>query len=347
SLLLLPTVVLAQYNSQTYPDPRLDPLQCGLAFPGTVCDPTRIISDEERGKIAQRIQQLTSVTAPIRNTSPSCALRPNANLEIFVAVIDKIGSVPNAAVDIEQFANNLKRKYQNFQDVGVCDTSVLIVNSRQDRQVFTVAGRDAKISKATLRKAFERNVGHFKDGRYALGLEGMIEVIVASYGNAHIVQTPTGDNFGGFDQTGSTHNTITQRAAGLPSVLTTDNKQIVTERDIVEVEEADKVWVQIMQLALARCGNDRSQFTGSVRAVVEEAMQISLALISDTRYNSIEEEVDKHKDILGIREQAWNSAASSFLVPLYEKYTGNLAASPVKSCPNPNVLQKLLMRRRI
>lgn len=29
-------------------------------------------------------------------------------------------------------------------------------------QVFTVAGRDAKISKATLRKAFERNVGHFK-----------------------------------------------------------------------------------------------------------------------------------------------------------------------------------------
>ncbi|KAF8360540.1 hypothetical protein PRIPAC_87463 [Pristionchus pacificus] len=324
SLLLLPTLALAQYNSQTYPDPRLDPLQCGLAFPGTVCDPTRILSDDERGKIAQRIQQLTSVTAPIRNTSPSCALRPSANLEIFVAVIDKIGSVPHAA------------------DVGVCDTSVLIVNSRQDRQVFTVAGRDAKISKATLRKAFERNVGHFKDGRYALGLEGMIEVIVASYGNAHIVQTPTGENFGGFDQT---HNTITQRAAGAPSVLTTDAKQIVSEREIVEIEEADKVWVQIMQLALARCGSDRSQFTGSVRAVVEEAMQISLALISDSRYNSIEEEVDKHKDILGIREQAWNSAASSFLLPLYEKYNGNLASSPVKSCPNPNVLQKLLRRR--
>ncbi|GMT13701.1 hypothetical protein PFISCL1PPCAC_4998, partial [Pristionchus fissidentatus] len=236
-----------------------------------------------------------------------------------------------------------KRKYQNFQDVGMCDTSVLIVNSRQDRQVFTVAGRDAKINKATLRQAFERNVLHFKDGRYALGLEGMIEVIVAAYGNAHIVQTPAGDQFNGFDGSAGagTHNSITQRAAGLPSVHTTDSRQLIVEREIVEVDEPDKVWVQIMQLALARCGDNKQLFAGSVRAVVEEAMQISLALISDTRYNSIEEEVDKHKDILGIREQAWNSAANSFLHPMYEKYAGNLASSPVKSCPNPNVLQKL------
>lgn len=39
--------------------------------------------------------------------------------------------------------------------------------------------------------------GHFKSGNYAMGLEGMIEMVVAAYSNAHIVQVPSA--VGGFN----------------------------------------------------------------------------------------------------------------------------------------------------
>lgn len=68
---------------------------------------------------------------------------------------------------------------------------VLITNSRMDRQVFTVAGRDAKLSREVLQNSFHKNVGHFRGGNYALGLEGMIEYIVSAYSSAHIVQVPS------------------------------------------------------------------------------------------------------------------------------------------------------------
>lgn len=112
---VLVSTVSAQFTSQTYPDPRLDPFSCRLALPSQVCDPSAIVSDEERTRLVQRVSQLHSLTSGIKNTSPSCALMPDRNLEIIVAIIDKIGSVPGVPVDIEKFANNLKRRYQNFQ----------------------------------------------------------------------------------------------------------------------------------------------------------------------------------------------------------------------------------------
>ncbi|VDM74088.1 unnamed protein product [Strongylus vulgaris] len=57
-----------------------------------------------------------------------------------------------------------------------------------------------------------------------------------------------------------------------------------------------------MQQAVARCGQQPELLAANVRAVVEEAMSISLKLISDDRYNSIEEEVEAHKDVIGTRE---------------------------------------------
>ena len=68
---------------------------------------------------------------------------------------------------------------------------VLIVNSRSDRQVFTVAGRDAKLSRDVLQTAFQRNLVHFRSSNYAMGLEGMIENIVSAYNSAHILQVPS------------------------------------------------------------------------------------------------------------------------------------------------------------
>lgn len=71
---------------------------------------------------------------------------------------------------------NLKAiKLHFLKNAPQCDTLVLIVNSKNDRQVFTVAGHDAKLSREIIQLAFQRNVEHFKAANYALGMEGMIE----------------------------------------------------------------------------------------------------------------------------------------------------------------------------
>uniref|UniRef100_A0A8R1I901 TPM domain-containing protein n=1 Tax=Caenorhabditis japonica TaxID=281687 RepID=A0A8R1I901_CAEJA len=335
--LLLPAV-LTQFTSQTYPDPRLDPFSCRLALPSQICDPSAIVSDEERTRLVQRVGQLHALTAGIKNTSPSCALMPDRNLEIIVAIIDKIGSVPGVPVDIEKFANNLKRRYQNFQDVGMCDTTVLIVNSRQDRQVFTVAGRDAKISKDTLKSAFERNIGHFKTGRYALGLEGMIEVIVAAYSNAHIVQVPSPEIFRPTEFVPSSPVSAVEsqpfRAAGIPNSVQPSKRPFAAINTIQEnIDEDDKVWVSILQQAMARCGQNDADLPKHVRAVVEEAMNISLKLISDSRYNKIEEETEQNKEVLGSRQKAWDTATADFIRPLSQKYRHTIQSGATQTCP--------------
>ncbi|CAJ0607707.1 unnamed protein product [Cylicocyclus nassatus] len=354
--------VTAQYTSQTYPDPRLDPITCRLPFPAHVCDPSSILSDDERLRLMQRINEFRPITAGIKNTSPACHNQPEKSLEIFVIVIDKIGSIPGAPVDIEKFANNLKRRYQNYQDVSSCDATVLIVNSRQDRQIFTVAGRDARISKDTLRKAFERNVGHFKAGHYAMGLEGMIEIVVATYSQSHIVQVPTPELYS-TNSASATHSAeqlkpiaapapekilpapeavVPFRAAGLPNSIQPSAKLPISLDD---VPEDDKIWVSIMQQAVARCGQGTDTLAANVRAVVEEAMSISLKLISDARYNSIEEEVETHKDVIGTRERAWENAKTKFIQPLFQQYRTTILNSAQQTCPS--ITLKSLKRRRV
>lgn len=84
------------------------------------------------------------------------------------------------------------------------------------------------------------------------------------------------------------------------------------------MEKRAQVWVNIMQQAMVRCNGDVNNLPTHVRAVVEgsnaeefkriwwfflEAMAISLKLIQDSRYNSIEEQVESQKDVLGIRDR--------------------------------------------
>ncbi|RCN27263.1 hypothetical protein ANCCAN_27004 [Ancylostoma caninum] len=183
-----------------------------------------------------------------------------------------------------------------------------------------------------------------------MGLEGMIELVVATYSNSHIVQVPSPEAF--------TIRTVLPtsapepvmkpvpapefrpapeavapfRAAGIPNTIQ-PNPKVLQPINVEDVAEDDRVWVGIMQQAVARCGSQPELLAGNVRAVVEEAMSISLKLISDTRYNSIEEEVESHKDVIGIRERAWENAKLQFIQPLFQKYQSVILSSAQRSCP--------------
>uniref|UniRef100_A0A914Q8J6 Uncharacterized protein n=1 Tax=Panagrolaimus davidi TaxID=227884 RepID=A0A914Q8J6_9BILA len=327
-LIIFPSNIFGQFTSQNYPDPRTEPLRCKLLLPGQICDPSDILNDVERRKLNEKIQQLATVTAQIRNTSPQCVGSPNQNLQIIVALLEKIGVNPLDPVDIERFTNSLRLKYLNFQELN-CDTLVLIVNSRRDRQVFTVAGRDAKLSRDVLQTAFHRNIGHFRQGHYVLGLEGMVEYIVSSYTSTHIVQVPSPEVLGptnsGIENTNFVAHGVRQKP----------EQKISPEKfDYTGIPEDDKVWVDLMIRAGGRCGYDPTKMTENIRAIVEEAMSISLKLISDTRYNKIEEISQDVNSGSGAREKAWADAKTSFIDSLYTQYKDKLPRK-VSQCPKP------------
>ncbi|KAK0395290.1 hypothetical protein QR680_001206 [Steinernema hermaphroditum] len=348
-LLSLAAVSSAQWSSQTYPDPRADPVACHIAYPGPICDPSEIITEEERLLLADRINKLLAVTQGIKNQSPSCQ-NTGKNLQIVIALLDRIGTVSNGAVDVEKFTNHLKMHFQQFQDIGMCDTMVVIVNSRLDRQVFTVAGRDTKLSKDVLRAAFERNLGHFRATRNAMGLQGMVEHIVSAYSNAHIVQVPTPEQFpasNSFIQAPSPISAmLPSNLPGLVPVIPSQISQSVTqgvrqreERPVNlekfapdTVDPKDRLWIDIIEKAAARCGYDPSKIAYHVRAVIEEAMDLSVQLISDSRYNVIEEQVVSNKIDPDARNKAWISAKKDFIDDLYKKYRRHLSRKATQ-CP--------------
>ncbi|VDK45693.1 unnamed protein product [Cylicostephanus goldi] len=127
------------------------------------------------------------------------------------------------------------------------------------------------------------------------------------------------------------------RAAGLPNSIQPSAKLPISLDDVV--------WVSIMQQAVARCGQGTDTLAANVRAVVEEAMSISLKLISDARYNSIEEEVETHKDVIGTRERAWENAKTKFIQPLFQQYRTTILNSAQQTCPS--ITLKSLKRRRV
>ncbi|KAL7080121.1 hypothetical protein ACQ4LE_000406 [Meloidogyne hapla] len=319
--------VTGQFNARNYPDPRMDPFSCRLILPGQVCDPAEVLTPDERRILNEKITRLQQITSNIKNSSPACAdTTRNTNLHIVIALMEKLGTIPTDAIsrdspNIEKFTNQLRSKFQNYQDSLLCDTLVLIVNSRSDRQVFTVAGRDAKLSQDVLQTAFHRSVGHFRLGSYAQGLEGMVEYIVSAYGSAHIVQTPAiGDGI---------FPTNTQPFSSLPSssgtgqftaiqgVRQKTNINKLEKFDFEDIPEEDRLWVRILVKALTQCGDDN--LTLHVKAIAEEAMDISLKLISDLRYNKIEEELQNTDKESKDREKAWLSL-NPYLENLNSKY---------------------------
>uniref|UniRef100_A0A0M3HPH9 DUF553 domain-containing protein n=1 Tax=Ascaris lumbricoides TaxID=6252 RepID=A0A0M3HPH9_ASCLU len=342
----------AQFTSQTYPDPRIDPFNCHIVMPGPVCDPGDILLPDERRDLANRISQLLSSTSTIHNTASACQPHPGKNLEILVAVIDKIGTIPIAPVDIEKFANSLKSRYQNYQDISACDTTVLIVNSRSDRQVFTVAGRDARLTKEVLKSAFEQNIAHFKAHRFAMGLEGMVVYIASAYSQAHSGQTLLPEGLeprvmtispplvaNGVRQTTDEHVSI-DSSSPIPSppeasVEGSNGSPAVgiSGTETMEDEESEKLWVDIMKQAVARCGNNQDRVGKYVQAVVEEAMALSLRLIKDKRYNSIEESIVANTNDVEVRNAAWTKARSEFIEDIYRKNLLTIRSGAPERCP--------------
>ncbi|VDM06990.1 unnamed protein product [Wuchereria bancrofti] len=358
---LLVHVSWAQFSPETYPDPRIDPFSCKIPTVGPVCDPSELLTFGEKETLTNRIKQLLTYAATVPNSSPSCRLFPGKSLSIIIGVVDKISTLPNTPVDIEKFANNLKIRYQLYQDVNLCDLMVLIINSNSDRQVFTVAGKDTKLTKDVLKTAFERNINHFRANHYAIGLQGMAEFITKSYRDAQLFQpgaplsallpvpisltnevtAATSDVREVTDSLGISIPVTIPAFHSRQSELGGEN-EIGEENLTVPVKDkSDQLWIDILTQAVARCGNNHDKIVKYAQAIVEvhvncafpEAMSLSLRLISDQRYSTIEEKMQSMQNDPESRSRVWNEANIEFIDQLYQKYLTTIRSKANLRCP--------------
>ncbi|CAG9537490.1 unnamed protein product [Cercopithifilaria johnstoni] len=342
---MLVQISCSQFTSETYPDPRIDPFNCKIPTTGPVCDPSELLTFNEKEALSNRIKQLMAYAATIPNSSPTCQLFPGRSLDIMVGVVDKIGLLPSAPADIEKFANNLKIRYQRYQDVDLCDLMVLIVNSNSDRQVFTVVGKDTKLTKNVLRNAFEQNINHFRTNNFAIGLQGMAEYITRSYRDAQLSQSGTSSSAFLPVFISPEEETIDNLDILIPVTLSIfhfrhsrlgGENEIGEENLIVPVEDkSDQLWIDILTQAMVRCGNNHDKMAKYAQAVAEEAMSLSIRLISDKRYLTIEERMQSMQNDPETRSRVWSEAKAEFIDQLYQKYFTTIRSKANLRCPTP------------
>lgn len=65
-----------------------------------------------------------------------------------------------------------------------------------------------------------------------------------------------------------------------------------------------------------------------------EAMSLSLRLISDRRYLTIEEKMQSMENNPENRSRAWSEAAAEFIDQLYQKYLETIRSKANLRCPN-------------
>uniref|UniRef100_A0A8R1XLC3 Uncharacterized protein n=1 Tax=Onchocerca volvulus TaxID=6282 RepID=A0A8R1XLC3_ONCVO len=349
---LLIHISWTQFNSDTYPDPRFDPFGCRIPTVGPICDPSGLLTFDDKKALASRIKQLLAYAATVPNSSPECRFFPGKSLDIIIGLIDKIDMSP--AVDIERFTNNLKTRYQFYQDPSLCDLMVLIVNSNNDRQIFTVVGKHTQLTKDVLKTAVEQNIHHFRANRLVMGLQGMAEFITKSYYDVQLFQlrTPlsllppiptflknevntaiTNDAWKTVDELGKSYPITIPRFYSRQSRFGNEN-EIDGENLMVPVkDESDQLWIDILTQAVARCGNNYDKVARYVQAVIEEAMSLSLRLISDQRYHTIEERMQLMQNDSDTRSRIWNEAKAEFIDQLYQKYFTTIMRKANFRCP--------------
>uniref|UniRef100_A0A0N5AEN5 DUF4476 domain-containing protein n=1 Tax=Syphacia muris TaxID=451379 RepID=A0A0N5AEN5_9BILA len=274
-----PTLLLAQYLIQTYPDPRTNHSSCAISSPGHLCDPKRLLKEVNS----------------IQNKSPACLRSRDSKLEILVAVVEKVAGNPPNSEKIEKFTNSLKTRYQNHKTLSECDNLILIVNSKKDRQVYTVAGRDVMLTKDVLKNAFVENIQSFK-----------------------VLRDGSNPDFPQLSVNG----------------VETREKIDFSKSEKVPAKTALLTKSQENSIAVARCDVEDDQIGSYVQAVVEDAMSLSLRLIKDARFTQIEESIQNVVKIENGKNRVWQEASEAFIEDLYKKYATYIKAESVSSrCP--------------
>uniref|UniRef100_A0A914VI82 TPM domain-containing protein n=1 Tax=Plectus sambesii TaxID=2011161 RepID=A0A914VI82_9BILA len=192
NLLLCGSVVFAQsdptksgWTTKDYPDPRIDFAKCGSNSPGFLCDPDGLLREEDRIALKGHVEDVERQSKKVFNKSQFCSTGAPDGLQFFIVLMNKMDGSTVGQTETKLFAQEIKAKYDIFKDVNTCDTTVVIVSSKNDGQLYTVAGRDAQLPGSDLENAFNQNTDHFAKGNFAAGLKNMITQLEAAYEVAH------------------------------------------------------------------------------------------------------------------------------------------------------------------
>uniref|UniRef100_A0A914VIQ0 TPM domain-containing protein n=1 Tax=Plectus sambesii TaxID=2011161 RepID=A0A914VIQ0_9BILA len=175
------------WKTTDYPDPRTDFAKCGQSIPGLLCDPDGLLTSQERTALSLQAADIGQNSKKIINISPMCQNGTPDGLLFFFVLMNKIDANGEAVqrADAKRFSYEIKAKYGLINDANACDTTILIMCSVKDGQLYMVAGRDTLLTGDILDKAFDQTRFRFTAGNVFGGLNDLLPLLAASYGIAH------------------------------------------------------------------------------------------------------------------------------------------------------------------
>ncbi|XP_071126041.1 uncharacterized protein [Mytilus edulis] len=181
----------ASWSKEVFPNPQTDIGRCGRDCKTSwICDPGQILS-------SQRADELDSFINEIANSGKcecsQCSGQDGFNISVaLVPVINSVG-FSDKETKAREFAEYLRKKTWNFQ---ICGNNIVILVSRDDRQVYTDAGPLAyqSLTLDCIEEVYENVRPRFTEGHYYEGLREMIEHYRTTLenGNCNHIETTDG-----------------------------------------------------------------------------------------------------------------------------------------------------------
>jgi len=147
------------YDTRRYPNPWINPTPCGSKYRSYICDPNRILSDNDASQLDVKLHSVVSDTKCPCATY-TCSSQRNDGYKIGIAVMKSFSDDAqfydqNTQLQREQSREQMqvildKARQIAFDirknwNMGICDEDVIILYSRDDDVVFTVTGAVARM----------------------------------------------------------------------------------------------------------------------------------------------------------------------------------------------------------
>lgn len=184
----------ASWSKEDFPNPQTDLGRCGRDCKASwICDPGHILSSQRADELDSFINEIANSGKSGKCQCSQCSGQDGFNIS--VALVPSINSagLSDKETKAREFAEYLRKKSWNFQ---TCGNNIVILVSRDDRQVYTDAGPLAyqSLTLECIEEVYEAVRPKFTEGLYYEGLREMIEHYRTTLenGNCNHIETTEG-----------------------------------------------------------------------------------------------------------------------------------------------------------
>uniref|UniRef100_A0A915PNL3 TPM domain-containing protein n=1 Tax=Setaria digitata TaxID=48799 RepID=A0A915PNL3_9BILA len=171
SLLFVKLCFTQQFTDETFPNPRTNGYNaCGLKSRGYICDPYKLLSEQERYRLNNDLLQLSRRTS-VSESANFCAGK----------------GVDATLLITKQSDEHLAHRLSTIWGIdGQCKKSVIFVLSTSDHKLYYAAAKHTPISAENIEKIISEQQALLNEGKFTTALTA----IFAKFGNTYSETSP-------------------------------------------------------------------------------------------------------------------------------------------------------------